>query len=157
VQGGSTVAIAHFNVARLLHPPGDPRVAEFTTNTERVNLVAERSPGYIWRWTDEASTVEGSGGYQAVEADPSLAISLSVWDSVAAFRFFVQKTVHGAFLRRREEWFAPWGGPNYVIWPLMDDEVPTVAEGWARLDKLTRGGPTAEAYDLHWAGIAGQA
>ena len=38
------MAIAHFNVARLLHPPGDPRVAEFTSNTVRVNLVAERSP-----------------------------------------------------------------------------------------------------------------
>lgn len=151
MQGGSGMAIAHFNVARLLYPPGDPRVAEFTTNTQRVNLVAERSPGFIWRWKDEASTVEGSGGYQAVEADPNLAISLSVWDSVAAFRFFVQQTVHGAFLRRREEWFAPWGGPNYVIWPWMGDGAPTVAEGWDRLERLTREGPSSEAYDLHWA------
>jgi heme-degrading monooxygenase HmoA len=145
------MAIAHFNVARLLHPPGDPRVAEFTTNTLRVNAVAERCPGFLWRWKDEASTVDGSGGYQAVEADPNLAISLSVWDSVEAFRFFVQQTVHGTFLRRREEWFAPWGGPNYVIWPCAPEAIPTAAEGWARLERLTNAGPSPEAYDFYCA------
>lgn len=144
--------IAHFNVARLLHPPGDPRVAEFTTNTIRVNQIAERSPGYIWRWTDLSSTVEGSGGYQAADADPRLAISLSVWESRDALRFFVEKTVHGAFLRRRQEWFSPWDGPNYVIWPWRGPGVPTVKDGWARLDQLKREGPTAEAHDFGWAG-----
>jgi hypothetical protein len=146
--------VAHFNVARLLHPPGDPRVAEFTTNTIRVNQVAERSPGYIWRWTDEASTVEGSGGYQAADADPCLAISLSVWDSVEALRFFVEKTVHGAFLRRRQDWFAPWGGPNYVIWPWTGAGVPTVAEGWSRLERLARDGASDEAFDFRYARAA---
>ena len=95
------MAIAHFNVARLLYPPGDPRVAEFTSNTVRVNLVAERSPGFLWRWKDEASTVDGSGGYQAVDDDPNLAISLSVWASVAAFRFFVQKSIN-AYIKALE-------------------------------------------------------
>lgn len=145
--------IAHFNVARLLHPPGDPRVAEFTTNTVRVNAVADRSPGFIWRWTDEASTVEGSGGYQAADSDPSLAISLSVWESVESLRFFVMKTVHGAYLRRRAEWFSPWDGPNYVIWPRAGDRFPTVAEGWARLERLKRDGPTPDAHDFSWAGM----
>ena len=143
----STV-IAHFNVARLLHPPGDPRVAEFTSNTQRVNAVAERSPGFIWRWADDTAEVDGSGGYQAVDADPCLAISLSVWESRADLQHFVQKTVHGAFLRRRAEWFAPWDGPNYVIWPWRRDGIPTVAEGWARLDRLARQGATPDAFDF---------
>jgi hypothetical protein len=142
--------IAHFNVARLLHLPGDPRVAEFTTNAVRVNQVAERSPGYVWRWADTDSTVEGSGGYQAADPDPYLAISLSVWENVDALRFFVGKTVHGAFLRRRQEWFSPWDGPNYVIWPWVEPGVPTVEEGWARLDRLKREGPSAAAFDFSW-------
>lgn len=144
--------IAHFNVARLLHPPGDPRVAEFTSNTIRVNEIAERSPGYIWRWTDDSSTVEGSGGYQAADTDPNLAISLSVWETVDALRFFVHKTLHGAFLRRRQDWFSPWDGPNYVLWPWSGPGVPTIAEGWARLDRLKREGPSAEAHDFSWVG-----
>lgn len=144
------MTIAHFNVARLLHPPGDPRVAEFTTNTIRVNAVADRSPGFVWRWTDEASTVEGSGGYQAADPDPCLAISLSVWEDPESLRFFVERTVHGAYLRRRQEWFGPWDGPNYVIWPWRSDGVPTVAEGWKRLARLQREGASAEAHDFHW-------
>jgi heme-degrading monooxygenase HmoA len=140
--------IAHFNVARLLHPPGDARVAEFTNNVLRVNAVAERSPGFLWRWKDEAATIEGSGGFQAVDADPCLAISLSVWESADALRHFVQKTVHGSFLRRRQEWFAPWEGPNYVIWSWVRDQAPTVAEGWTRLERLSLQGPSAEAYDF---------
>jgi hypothetical protein len=146
------MTIAHFNFARLLHPPGDPRVAEFTANTIRVNAVSDRSQGFVWRWTDEASTVEGSGGYQAADADPCLAISLSVWETPESLRFFVERTVHGAYLRRRHEWFGPWDGPNYVIWPWRQEGVPTVAEGWARLDRLKREGASAEAHGFHWTG-----
>lgn len=145
------MAIAHFNVARLLHPPGDPRVAEFTTNTLRVNAVAERSPGFIWRWKDEASTVDGSGGYQAVEADPNLAISLSVWESVEAFRFFVQADGARGFPAATGGVVRALGRANYVIWPCQREAIPTVADGWARLERLANGGPSPEAYDLHWA------
>lgn len=143
--------IAHFNVARLLHPPGDPRVAEFALNTVRVNEVAERSPGFFWRWKDEATTIVGSGGDQAADTDPNLAISLSVWETRDALRFFVQKTLHGAFLRRRHEWFSPWDGPNYVIWPWKGSGTPSNREGWVRLDRLKREGPSAEAHDFSWA------
>lgn len=149
------MTIAHFNVARLLHPPGDPRVAEFVSNTTRVNGLADRSQGFVWRWTDEAKTVEGTGGYQAADADPCLAISLSVWDSPESLRFFVEKTVHGAFLRRRQEWFLPWDGPNYVIWPWQSDGVPRLEDGWARLAKLKLEGPSTEAYDFHWRNLPG--
>lgn len=147
--------IAHFNVARLRHDPMDPRVSEFTSNTIRVNSVAERSPGFVWRLSDEAATVSASGGYQAVAGDPRLAISLSVWRTMDDFRFFVRKTVHGAFLRRREEWFEPWDGPNYVIWPITEGVIPTMAEGWKRLDLLAKTGPSAEAHGIDWAEASG--
>jgi Domain of unknown function (DUF3291) len=139
-------------VARLLHPPGDPRVAGFTSNTLRVNAVAERSPGFIWRLKDEDGTVEGSGGYRAVDADPNLAISLSVWANRDVLWFFVEKTGHGAFLRRRREWFSSWDRPNNVIWPWTEPGGPTVADGWARLNRLKREGPSTEAYDFSWTG-----
>lgn len=142
--------IAHFNVARLRHDPTDPRVHEFTSNTIRVNGVAERSPGFVWRWGDTSATIAESGGYQAVEVDPRLAISLSVWETPAQFRYFVQNTVHGAFLRKREAWFEPWAGPNYVIWPVAVGIIPTVDDGWARLDQLARNGASAGAYDFAW-------
>lgn len=145
-----TRRIAHFNVARLRHPPDDPRVAEFTTNTQRVNAVAERSAGFIWRLADAEATVDGSGGYQAVNTDPQLAISLSLWQRAEDLRFFVKKTLHGAFLRRRTEWFEPWDGPNYVLCWVTTDHIPTQDDGWQRLDLLARDGATDTAFDFSY-------
>lgn len=142
--------IAHFNVARLRHEPGDPRVAEFVDNVPRVNGVAERSPGYVWRWSEPDLAVNGTA-YQAVDGDPRLAISLSVWERPEDLRFFVKNTVHGAFLRRREAWFEPWDGPNYVVWWVAAGEIPAVAEGWARLERLARDGNGSEAFDFRYA------
>jgi hypothetical protein len=139
--------IAHFNVARLLHPPGDPRVAEFVDNIARVNAISERSKGFVWR-LDEADAQVARDGYSGVGGDPCIANSLSVWESTADLEMFVRKTLHGAFLRNREKWFAPWAGPNYVIWNF--DGTPPVAkdDGWERLKHLAAHGPTPFAYDF---------
>jgi Domain of unknown function (DUF3291) len=142
--------IAHFNAARLLHPPGDPRVAEFVDNTIKVNAVAERSPGFVWRLGDEASTIT-LAGYKGEADDPHVVYSLSIWDRFADFELFVHKTVHGAFLRRRSEWFAPWQGPNYVLWDFAGSGPITASEGFARLQHLASHGASDHAYDFAFA------
>lgn len=147
--------IAHFNVARLLHPPGDPRVAEFINNTLKVNGIAERSKGYVWRLADEAALVT-RGGYQGVGDDPCVVYSLSVWDNLGDFGQFVYKTVHNTFLKKRANWFAPWDGPNYVIWDFDGDGPIATEQGWERLRHLAAHGPTAHAYDFAFAKSAGR-
>lgn len=143
--------IAHFNVARLRHPPADPRVAGFIDNVGKINAIAERSPGYVWRWADESASIGNGIAFQAVDQDIRLAISLSVWRSVEDLRHFVHKTAHGNFLRRRAEWFEPWLGPNYVVWPHSGNQPPTVAEGWLRLKQLAESGANPTAYDFKFA------
>lgn len=139
--------IAHFNAARLLHPPGDVRVAEFVDNTLKVNAIAERSEGFVWRLADEASLV-ARDGYKGTDGDPCIAYSLSVWETIGDFERFVHKTVHGVFLRRRAEWFAPWVGPNYVIWDYTGTPPVATDEGWTRLKHLAEHGPSTDAYDF---------
>ncbi|MFM2365753.1 MAG: hypothetical protein RIR95_360, partial [Pseudomonadota bacterium] len=99
--------IAHMNIARLRAMPGDALVAEFIDNVPKVNAVAERSPGFIWRLCDETGRVSTDANFEAVLGDPLLAVSLSVWETVDALRYFVKQTVHGTFVRRRESWFEP--------------------------------------------------
>lgn len=142
--------IAHFNVARLRADPGQPLVAPFIDAVPRVNALAERSPGFIWRLDDGSAQVADAPTYQAVAGDIRLAISMSVWADLAALRFFVQQTVHGAFLRKRVEWFEPWDGPYYVIWPCGGDQRPTLDEGWARLRHLATTGPSDAAHGFDW-------
>jgi Domain of unknown function (DUF3291) len=140
--------IAHMNFARLKHLPGDPRVAEFVDNAARVNAIAERSPGFVWRLSDDAAAAGTASRYETLDADPLLAISLSVWEDVGSFEMFVNKTVHGAFLWRRSEWFDPVEGANHVLWPVRAGHRPTVAEGWKMIARLNAEGPSAEAHDL---------
>lgn len=144
------VRIAHMNVARLRFPPGDPRVAGFVDNVPRVNAIAERSAGFIWRHVDEGASVGDGIRFEALDDDPCLAISLSLWRSVAELRHFVTKTVHGAFLRRRVEWFEPWSGPNYVVWDHAEAGPPSLEEGWLRLRHLAAHGASAYAYDFRF-------
>lgn len=140
--------VAHYNVARLKELPGHPAVAEFVDNAPKVNAVAERSPGFVWRLDDETATVSPSTTFQAIMGDHYLASSLSVWENTDALLNFVKKTIHGSFLRRRSEWFEPWEGPNYVVWPVSEGHIPTLQEGDARLKQLAESGATPSAFDF---------
>lgn len=145
--------IAHFNVAKLRHEPGDTRVAGFIDNVAKVNAIAERSPGFVWRLTDDSAAVGNGVSFQALEKDLRIAISMSVWTSAAELFHFVNKTAHGGFLRRRSEWFEPWVGPNYVIWPHAGEASPSLEYGWSRLKKLADQGASREAYDFKFLGL----
>ena len=68
--------LAHLNVARLRHLPGDPRVAEFVDNVPKVNALSERSPGFVWRLDDGSARASPEREYQALWGDPLLAVTL---------------------------------------------------------------------------------
>lgn len=48
--------------------------------------------------------------------------------------------------KRRHEWFERLGRPNTVLWWQPAGALPSVDEALARLDRLTREGPTPEAF-----------
>ncbi|MGC2826392.1 MAG: DUF3291 domain-containing protein, partial [Pseudolabrys sp.] len=46
--------LAQFNIARTRYPLDDPRMAEFVDNVARVNCLADKVPGFVWRLQDES-------------------------------------------------------------------------------------------------------
>jgi heme-degrading monooxygenase HmoA len=135
---------AEMNIAKLRYPLDDPRMAEFVDNLARVNGMAERMPGFVWR-------LVGDGSYDASVdlrpyPDSMVIISLSVWETVAAFETFVFKTVHERFYNRRDEWFLPMPAPQLVIWPTAAGELPTIEEGKSRLAHLAANGSSERAF-----------
>ena len=46
--------LAQLNIGRLRHEAADPRMAEFIDNLALVNGLAERSPGFVWRYLDDS-------------------------------------------------------------------------------------------------------
>ena len=41
--------LAQLNVGYTRYPTDDPRMVEFMDNLDRINTLAERSPGFVWR------------------------------------------------------------------------------------------------------------
>ena len=47
--------IAQLNIGRFRFPTDDPRMAGFMENLDRVNALAERSEGFVWRLKDDTN------------------------------------------------------------------------------------------------------
>lgn len=138
--------LAQFNIARAKYPLDDPRMAEFVDNVARVNGLAEKVEGFVWRLQDESGNAMGITAYD----DPRILPNLTVWESVEALERFVFKTVHSRFYGRREEWFEPMDTP-LVLWHVPQGHRPSIAEGVERLDYLREHGPSDYAFG--WAHI----
>jgi RimJ/RimL family protein N-acetyltransferase len=96
--------LAQMNVGTTLYDLDDPRIADFMDNLDRVNALAESTPGFLWRLTGE--------GNNATDIKPSenprFIVNMSVWASMQALFDFVYKSDHRGFMVRRR-------GSNEVI------------------------------------------
>lgn len=141
--------LAQINIARLLYPSDDHRVAEFMDNLDAVNAVAERSPGFVWRFRDES----GNATDVKLFDDPQVIVNASVWESAEAIDQFVFKTLHVKFYARRRNWFDPAFGPPLALWWIEQGAAPDIHDFVARWRTLKDCGPTARAFG--WEGVAG--
>ncbi len=134
--------LAQVNVARMRYAPDDPRMAGFFEGIERINALADASPGFVWRLDDDAAEAEA----RRLFADERLLFNLSLWSGPEALREFVYRTEHAAFVRRRSEWFEPLGGPAMALWWQRRDRLPGIMEARHRLELLRMHGPSADAF-----------
>ena len=72
---GRSMHLAELNIARLKYPFDDPRVAEFADNLDRVNGIAERSEGFVWRLQDDGGDATDIRAFD----DPLVIVNMSVW------------------------------------------------------------------------------
>jgi hypothetical protein len=136
--------LAQLNIGRMLGPTDSPVMAEFMNALDRINALAEASPGFVWRLKDET----GNATSIRVYADERLAVNLSVWESVEALREYAYKSEHVAFVRRRHEWFETLTTPYMVMWWIPAGTLPTPQEAKARLEHLTEHGETPHAFSF---------
>ena len=134
--------LAELNIARLRYDINDPRVADFVNNLNRVNAVAERSPGFVWRLKEDADTSVA----MMPDADPMVIPNLSVWTDMTSLENFVFKTVHKRIYDRRAEWFELMDKMHFVMWRVAAGHRPTLEEALARLDYLNENGSSDHAF-----------
>jgi len=142
--------LAQLNIGRIRYEVDDPRMAGFTSNLAMVNGLAERTPGFVWRYIDESGNSTSTRPY----ADRRIAVNLSVWENVAALERFVYQTIHKRFYGRRDEWFEHFDGAYFVMWWVAVGHRPSVEEAMARLEHLKQHGSSDHAFD--WPSASGQ-
>ncbi len=134
--------LAQMNVGTTLYPLDDPRMSGFVDRLDAVNALAEASAGFVWRLQSDS----GNATDIKTSDDPNFIVNMSVWQSAEALFEFVYKTAHRMVMAQRRDWFVPPKSAYMVLWWVPAGTMPTAAEGLARLARLDRDGPTAEAF-----------
>lgn len=133
--------LAQLNIARMRAPLESPLLAEFVANLDRINALAERAPGYVWRLETEDGNATALRPF-----GKDMLVNLSVWRDVAALHDYVFNTAHIEIMRRRKEWFETLREAYAVLWWVPRGHRPTTAEAKARLEHLREHGPGPEAF-----------
>ncbi len=125
-----TYHLAQINIARLIAPVDDPKIAEFVSQLEPINALADKTPGFVWRLQSES----GNAADIAYDDDPFVIVNMSVWTSMELLRDFAYKSEHARVFRDRAKWFEKMEKPSYCLWWIPAGHIPTVAEGREHLE-----------------------
>ena len=142
----SVYELAQLNIATMNEPLEAPGMADFVANLDRVNALAETSPGFVWRLqTDEGDAT----AVRPMGAD--VLVNMSVWRDVDSLNNYVYGSAHVEIMRRRREWFRRMKDAYVVLWWVSKGHRPTVQEAIARLDRLREVGPSEAAFTFRRA------
>jgi hypothetical protein len=134
--------LAQINVGRLIAQQGDPRMDEFFANLDRINAIAERMPGFVWRLKSDSGNATDIRPFE----DPTLLLNMSVWEDVESLEKFVFQTAHVNIYRKKTNWFVPDNGTHFVMWWIDAGHIPTPDEAMERLKHLEAHGASEHAF-----------
>ncbi len=143
----SAYELAQLNIGTIKGPMDSPVMADFVANLDRINALAERTPGFVWR----LQTDEGNATSIRPYEDDKIAVNMSVWRDVESLSKYVYSSAHVEIMRRRREWFERMTEAFLVLWWVPGGHRPSVAEAKAKLELLRSKGPTQEAFTFRQA------
>ncbi len=139
-----TYHLAQINIARMLAAIDDPIMAEFVANLDPINALAERSPGFVWRY----QTPAGNATSLRIYDDELIIVNFSVWESVDALKEYIYKSAHTEFMRRRKQWFEKMPEMFMALWWIPAGAIPTPQEAARRLEHLRQHNETSYAFSF---------
>src|SRR3974390_3395449 len=132
----SAYELAQLNIGGIEGPMDSPVMADFVANLDRINALAERTPGFVWR----LQTAEGNATAIRPFENQNMLINMSGWKDADSLRTFVYRTAHADILRRRREWFEKISEAILVLWWVPRGHRPSVEEAITRLELLRHKG-----------------
>src|SRR5580692_463396 len=145
--GVSNYELAQLNIGIIRGPMDSPVMTQFAANLQRINAVAEASPGFVWRLQTEAGDATAIRPFE----NENMLLNMSVWRDVESLNRYVYSSAHMEIMRRRKEWFERMREAFLVLWWVPAGHRPSVAEAVGKLEMLRSKGPTAEAFTFRQA------
>lgn len=137
--------LAEINIARMKGVTiNDPIMKEFVDNLDKVNEIAEKSDGFVWRLKDEDNNATNFNPYN----DEQIIVNYSIWESIETLEHYMYKTFHSEFLKRRKEWFHTFGQVATAMWWVKKGEIPDVTEAMEKLDYLQKNGASEIVFNF---------
>ncbi|WP_337966588.1 DUF3291 domain-containing protein [uncultured Flavobacterium sp.] len=137
--------LAEINIAKMKGVDiNDPIMKEFTDNLELINTLAENSDGFVWRLKDDSYNATNLNQYN----DEQIIVNVSVWENIETLEYYMYKTFHSDFLKRRKEWFLKFGKAHTAMWWIPKGHIPTLEEAVEKLDYLQKNGVSELVFDL---------
>ena len=142
----STHELAQLNIALMKEPLESPGMADFVANLDRINALAESSPGFVWR----LKTDDGNATALRPRGEATL-VNVSVWKDVQSLNQYVYQSAHVEIMRRRKEWFERMREAWVVLWWVPRGHRPDVSEAIGKLELLRATGPSKDAFTFRRA------
>jgi heme-degrading monooxygenase HmoA len=136
--------LAQVNIARGKGSISDPVMAGFVAQLDKINALADGSPGFVWR----LKTEEGNATALQPYDDERILVNLSVWESPDHLKQFVYRSAHAQVVRQRKSWFERFDQAYMAMWWIAPGHVPTIAEAKERLAYLQRHGDSEFAFSF---------
>ena len=140
--------LAQLNIGIIKGPMDSPVMAEFAANLDRINALAEQSPGFVWRLKTEAGDATA---IRPFEDDENMLVNMSVWQDVDSLNRYVYSSDHVNVMRKRRQWFERMTEAFLVLWWVPQGHRPSVDEAVARLQLLRSDGPGPQAFTFRHA------
>lgn len=126
----------------MLAPIDSPVMADFVSNIDSINALAEGSEGFVWRLVEENNNATSSKAFD----DDFLIVNMSVWKDVDSLFNFAYKSNHIEIFKRRKEWFEKMPLMHMALWYVPGGHHPTLEEAKERLTYLQKNGDTPFAF-----------
>jgi Domain of unknown function (DUF3291) len=142
----SLYELAQLNIATMKEPLESPVMADFVANLDRINALAETSPGFVWR----LQTEEGDATALRPMGENVL-VNMSVWRDVASLNNFRLQDRSCRDHAPSPRVVRAHVQAYVVLWWVRQGHRPAIAEAGAKLELLSQHGPTAEAFTFQKA------
>lgn len=134
--------LAQINIARMVASLDSPVMAEFVNNLDRINALAESSPGFVWRLKGEGNDATSLRPYD----DDMLIVNMSVWKTVEDLQQYVYRSGHVDVMRKRKQFFSKMEQAFMGMWWIPAGHIPTVQEAKDHLEHLRAHGESDHTF-----------